>query len=106
MLVLQLYVFASAYDQLPSLGANAENTGQLRQKNLSGVEKAEIDFFCCFSRKDCNSAPCQLKRCIKATVGNTRSFGMTFCLLLHSDILLNIVSLHTHIHASVHFVIK
>lgn len=107
MLVLQLYVFGSAYDQLPPLGANAENTGCLRQKRLSGVEKAEGDFFsCCFCRKDCNSVPCQLKPCIKATPGNTGAFGMIFCPLLHSDVLLNIVSLHTHPHASVHFVIK
>lgn len=44
MLVLQLYVFRSAYDRLPSLGADKENIGRLRQKSLSGVEKAETDF--------------------------------------------------------------
>ena len=45
MLVLQLYVFGSAYDRLPSLGADMENMGWLRQKSLSGVGKAESDFF-------------------------------------------------------------
>lgn len=42
MLVLQLCVFGSAYDWLPSLGADTGNTGQ--QKSLSGVGKAESDF--------------------------------------------------------------
>lgn len=67
MLVLQLYVFGSAYDRLRSLGPHMESIGRLRQKSLLGVGKAESDFFSCCT-KDCNSPSCQLKLCIKATV--------------------------------------
>lgn len=78
ILVVQLYVIGSAYDQLPSLGADTENISQLKQKSLSGAGKAESDFFVVADVQKTKSPPCQLKPRIKATVRNTDTCGMIF----------------------------
>lgn len=103
MLVLQLYMFGSACNRLPSLGADTEDIHQLRQKSLSGVGKAERDFFLvAVVEKTVIPHLATSNPASRLQFETLIPFKRFFCPFPHSGILLNIMSPHTHTHTSTH----